>query len=93
MRSNGTGPRYRSELETMWPQAQDRVSDVKVAQVRDPLHLCEIPESMYPARERLASVWAGLTPPKSVAKSTSADKGSRTQKNTKKKGWRIGESR
>lgn len=86
MRSYGTGPRYRSELETMWPQAQDRVSDVKVAQVRDPLHLCEVPESMYPARERLASAWAGLTPPKSATKSTGAGKGSRTRKNTKKKG-------
>ena len=86
MRSYGTGPRYRSELETIWPQAQDRVSDVKVPQVRDPLHLCEIPESMYPDRERLASVWAGLAPPKSGTQSTGPKKRSQTQKNTKKKG-------
>lgn len=101
MRSYGTGPRFRSELETIWPEAQDRVSDVKLAQVRDPLHLCEVPESMYPTRERLAVKWANRTPiiplpaetkkpkkapAKSGTQSTGPKKRSRTQKNTKKKG-------
>ena len=62
MLSYGTGPRYRSELETIWPQAQDRASDVKVPQVRDPFHLCEVPPEMYPTRERLAVKWANRTP-------------------------------
>lgn len=97
MRSYGTGPRYRSELETKWPKAQERESEVKVAQVPDPLHLCEIPEAMYAKREKLASKWVGLThgaflvpaakaPDKSGTQSTGPKKRSRTQKNTKNKG-------
>ena len=81
MQTYGTGMRFRRESTVRHAETTSK-SEVSPVEPLPPLHLSEVPPSMYPDRERLASVWAGLTPPKS----TSADKRSRTQKNTKKKG-------
>ena len=61
MKSYGTGPRFRSEIGTRWPEQRDRDEGVEVPQVLPPIHTCEVPESMYAKREKLASKWVGLT--------------------------------
>ncbi len=61
MKSYGTGPRFRSELHTQWPERCEPEQGEAVSQGLDPLHLCEVPPEMYPAREKLASKWVGLT--------------------------------
>ena len=61
MQTFGTGMRYRSEIGTRWPENRGRDEVEKVPQVLPPLHTCEVPESMYAKREKLASKWVGLT--------------------------------
>lgn len=62
MQTFGTGMRYRSEINTRWPENRGRDEGVKVPEVLPPLHTCEVPPEMYPTRERLAVKWAGRTP-------------------------------
>ena len=61
MKSYGTGPRFRSEMHTIWPEQREPEQGEGVSQGLDPLHTCEVPPEMYPAREKLASKWVGLT--------------------------------
>ena len=92
MQTYGTGMRFRRESTVRQAETTSR-GEVSPVEPLPPLHLSEVPPSMYPDRERLASVWAGLTPPKSGTQSTGPKKRSRTQKNTKTKGRGIGKSR
>lgn len=62
MKSYGTGPRFRSELHTIWPEQCELEQGEAVPQGLDPLHLCEVPPEMYATRERLAVKWANRTP-------------------------------
>ena len=61
MQTFGTGMRYRSEIGTRWPEQGEPEQGEAVSQGLDPLHTCEVPPEMYPAREKLASKWVGLT--------------------------------
>lgn len=61
MQTFGTGMRYRSEMHTVWPEQCEPEQGEGVSQGLDPLHLCEVPPGLYPAREKLASKWVGLT--------------------------------
>ncbi len=61
MQTFGTGMRYRSEIGTRWPEQRDRDEREKVPEVLPPIQTCEVPESMYAKREKLASKWVGLT--------------------------------
>lgn len=62
MKSYGTGPRFRSEMHTQWPEQCEPEQGESASQGLGPLHLCEVPPEMYPTRERLAVKWAGRTP-------------------------------
>ena len=62
METYGTGMRYRSGIGTRWPEQGEQEQGEGVSQGLEPLHLCEVPPEMYPARERLAVKWAGRTP-------------------------------
>ena len=62
MKSYGTGPRFRSELHTQWPEQCELEQGEAVSQGLDPIHTCEVPPEMYPTRERLAVKWPGRTP-------------------------------
>lgn len=61
MQTCGTGMRFRSDIGTRWPENRGWDEGEKVPEVLPPLHLCEVPESMYAKREKMASKWAGLT--------------------------------
>ena len=65
MRSIGTGMPYWSGA-VVWPEpARERAEPGPVTNTPEPvrplppLHLCEVPPELYPARERLALTWIG----------------------------------